>query len=56
LVCSILSFFAGRSGRKTEYIKIRQFDTVEMQTNTPSQISEIFVDEEAIVPEDDKNG
>lgn len=53
LICSVLSFFAGRSGRKLKIITIKQHDTIEIHEEIPSKLSDFLVEEEAFVPGED---
>ena len=50
LICSVLSFFAGRSGRKLKIITIKEHDTIEIHQEIPSKLSDFLVEEEAFVP------
>jgi hypothetical protein len=50
LICSVLSFFAGRSGRKLKIITIKEHDTIEIHEEIPSKLSDFLVEEEAFVP------
>jgi hypothetical protein len=53
LICSVLSFFAGRSGRKLKIITIKEHDTIEIHEEIPSKLSDFLVEEEAFVPGED---
>ena len=55
LICSVLSFFAGRSGCKTKVITVKQFDIVENPQDVPSKLTDLYLEEEAFVPGDDSN-
>ena len=56
IICSVLSFLAGRSGREVRIITVKQYDMVDDINNIPPKFSDLYEDEEAFVPEGDKSG